>query len=188
MPKKLAPLGKEERGPFKNEKVKLLLEVAGILELFLGVFVIVLNILFIYFGMNSGWYFFKDSFGTEMKVISIGEGIIAGFFYIVFASIFLIKLCFGGTRTILMSILNILMTIISFTLVLTNACQIGLVSWYVSATTSVMKEEKLMEKMEEQQMVVLSLQMVAHMMVMVSAMGATVGLTNLFTRTQQFIQ
>ena len=193
MPKKLAPLGKEERGPFQNEKVKLFLEIAGLSELFLGVLVIVLNILFIYFGMNSGWYYFKDSLGTEIKVISIGEGIIAGVFYIVFASIFLIKLCSEGCGIILMSIMNILMIILSFTLVLTNACQIGLVSWYVPLSPSgVMRgteqEDRLMEKMEEQQMVVLSLQMVANMMVMVSAMGATVGLTNLFTRPQQFIQ
>ena len=188
MPKKLAPLGKER---VKKVKVNLFLEVIGILEIFLGVLVIVLNILFIYFGMHSGWYYFQDSLGTELKVISIGEGIIAGFFYIIFATFFLVKLCSGGSGTKLMSILNILMVILSFTLILTNACQIGLVSWYIPKTMSAMypeQEAKLMDKTEEQQMVVLSLQMVAHMVVMVSAVGAVVGLPKLFTIPHTFIQ
>jgi hypothetical protein len=188
MPKKLAPLGKER---VKNVKVNLFLEVIGILEIFLGVLVIVLNILFIYFGMHSGWYYFKDSLGTELKVISIGEGIIAGFFYIIFATVFLARLCSGGSGTKLMSILNILMVILSFTLILTNACQIGLVSWYVPKTMSAIypeQEAKLMDKTEEQQMVVLSLQMAAHMVVMVSAVGAVVGLPKLFTTPHTFSQ
>ena len=183
MPRKVAPLG-EDRGPVENGRVKLFLEVVGVLELFLGVLVIVLNILFIYFGINSGWYYSKDSLGTELKVISIGEGIIAGFFYILFAIVFLVKLSTGRSITILMYILNILMTLISFTLILTNACQIGLVSWYVPRTTSAMypeQEVKLMDKMEKLQMVVLSLQLVAHMGVMVSAVGAMLGLVKLFT-------
>ena len=83
-----------------------------------------------------------------------------------------------------MYILNILMTLISFPLILTNACQIGLVSWYVPRTISAMypeQEDKLMDKMEKLQMVVLSLQLVAHMGVMVSAVGAMLGLAKLFT-------
>ena len=163
MPKKIAPLGKER---VKNVKVSLFLEVIGILEIFLGVLVIVLNILFIYFGMSSGWYFFKDSLGTELKVISIGEGIIAGSFYIIFPTAFLAKLCSGGSGTKMTTILNILVVILSFTLILTNACQIGLVSWYVPKTMSAIypeQEAKLMDKTEEQQMVALSLQMAAHM-------------------------
>ena len=141
--------------------------------------------------MCIGWYYFKDSLGTELKVISIGEGIIAGFFYIIFATFFLVKLCSGGSGTKLMTILNILMVILSFTLILTNACQIGLVSWYIPKTMSGMYPEqkaKLMDKTEEQQMVVLSLQMVAHMVVMVSAVGAVVGLPKLFTTPHTFIQ
>ena len=31
--------------------------------------VIILNILFIFYGMNSGWYHFVDSLGTELEVI-----------------------------------------------------------------------------------------------------------------------
>ena len=33
--------------------------------------VIILNILFIFYGMNSGWYHFVDSLGTELEVIQI---------------------------------------------------------------------------------------------------------------------
>ena len=31
--------------------------------------VIILNILFIFYGMNSGWYHFVDSLGTEVEGI-----------------------------------------------------------------------------------------------------------------------
>ena len=31
--------------------------------------VIILNILFIFYGMNSGWYHFVDSLGTELEVL-----------------------------------------------------------------------------------------------------------------------
>ena len=35
----------------------------------LSLLVIILNILFIFYGMNSGWYYFVDSLGTELEVI-----------------------------------------------------------------------------------------------------------------------
>ena len=69
------------------------------------------------------------------------------------------------------------MTLISLTLILTNACQIGLVSWYVPRTNSAMypeQEDNLMDEMEK-------LQLVAHIGVMVSAVGAMLGLVKLFT-------
>ena len=80
--------------------------------------------------------------------------------------------------------LTIPMALISFPLILTNACQIGLVSWFVPRTTSVMypeQEVKLMDKIEKLQMVVLSLQLVAHMGVMVSVVGAMLGVAKLYT-------
>ena len=40
------------------------------LELPLGLFVLVLNVIFIFFGRNTGWYYFVDSLGTELKVVS----------------------------------------------------------------------------------------------------------------------
>ena len=188
MPKKLAPLAKET---VRNTRVNMFLEGLGILEIFLGVLVIVLNILFIYFGMSSGWYYFQDSLGTEMKVISIGEGIIAGFFYIIFAAVILAKLGKAESGTSLMSIMNIILIILSFTLILTNACQIGLVSWYVPKTASAIypeEEAKMNDKVEEQQMVVLSLQMISHMVVLVSAISALVSLPKLHATPQTFTQ
>ena len=188
MPKKLAPLAKET---VRNTRVNMFLEGLGILQIFLGVLVIVLNILFIYFGMSSGWEYFQGSLGTEMKVISIGEGIIAGFFYIIFAAVILAKLGKAESGTSLMSIMNIILIILSFTLILTNACQIGLVSWYVPKTASAIypeEEAKMNDKVEEQQMVVLSLQMISHMVVLVSAISALVSLPKLHATPQTFTQ
>ena len=39
---------------------------------------LILNTIFIYDGMNSGWYEDPEGEGNGMKVVSIGEGIIAG--------------------------------------------------------------------------------------------------------------
>ena len=79
------------------------------LELPLGLLVLVLNVIFIFFGRNTGWYYFVDSLGTELKVvsaqgkthildivlglsgrhkdkydpqISVGEGIVSGLLYL----------------------------------------------------------------------------------------------------------
>ena len=85
MPKKIAPLVSESNNNSKSETI--LVDVAGVTQMFGGILVVIFNILFIYFGMSSKWYHFQDSLGTELKVISIGEGIIAGFFYFVFGAI-----------------------------------------------------------------------------------------------------
>ena len=78
------------------------------MELPLGLLVLVLNVIFIFFGRNTGWYYFVDSLGTELKVvgvqrkahildilelsrrrkdkyvpqISVGEGIVSGLLYL----------------------------------------------------------------------------------------------------------
>lgn len=78
------------------------------IELPLGLLVLVLNVIFIFFGRNTGWYYFVDSLGTELKVvsterkthyldrlglsrrhkdkyvpqISVGEGIVSGLLYL----------------------------------------------------------------------------------------------------------
>ena len=52
------------------------LQLTSCLEIMLSLLVIILNILFIFYGMNSGWYYFVDSLGTELEVISLREGII----------------------------------------------------------------------------------------------------------------
>ena len=78
MPKKIAPLSVCE--PESKNSSKVYVEVAGATQIVCGVLVAVFNILFIYYGMASGWYYFQDSLGTEMKVISIGEGSLLVFF------------------------------------------------------------------------------------------------------------
>ena len=52
------------------------LQLTSCVEIMLSLLVIILNILFIFYGMNSGWYYFVDSLGTELEVISFREGII----------------------------------------------------------------------------------------------------------------
>ena len=103
------------------------LQITSTFEILLGFLVIILNILFILFGMNSGWYYFVDSLGTELEVISIGEGIIAGFFYIIFAVVFLIKLAQEDTDSMVLYVMNVLILMISMVLAIANACQIGMV-------------------------------------------------------------
>ena len=118
MPKKIAPLSICE--PESKNYSKVFVEAAGATHIVCGVLAAVFNILFIYYGMASGWYYFKDSLGTEMRVISIGEGIIAGVFYMSFGSVFLYTLqssgSSGGSSLLICSVMNIL---ISLALILT---------------------------------------------------------------------
>ena len=76
----------------RQRRMWLFLYTATIIQFVLGVLVMILNIIFIYDGMNSKWYGQPDEnmepeFDEEgnpikksggMKVVSIGEGIIAG--------------------------------------------------------------------------------------------------------------
>ena len=41
------------------------------MELPLALLVLVLNVIFIFFGRNTGWYYFVDSLGTELKVVGV---------------------------------------------------------------------------------------------------------------------
>ena len=50
------------------------LQLTSCLEIMLSLLVIILNILFIFYGMNSGWYYFVDSLGTELEVIYQFQG------------------------------------------------------------------------------------------------------------------
>ena len=154
MPKKIAPLSISV-SESKNT-CKVFVEIAVAIQIVCGLLVAVFNILFIYYGMSSGWYYFKDSLGTELKVISIGEGIIAGFVYTVFGSMFLYTLHWSGTQSgnnlIIYSVMNILT---SLTLVLANTCQLGLISWYVPSSLNPGAypdiERSFTEKVEKQQ-------------------------------------
>ena len=74
----VALMRQEERA--RQRRMKIYLNGVGVSELVLGVLVMILNIIFIYDGMNSGWYHDPALEGdvAQMKVVSIGEGIIAG--------------------------------------------------------------------------------------------------------------
>ena len=48
----------------------MVLVILSSLEMLLGLLVLVLNVIFIFFGQNTGWYYFVDSLGTELKVVS----------------------------------------------------------------------------------------------------------------------
>ena len=152
MPKKIAPLSVCEAESKNSSKV--FVEAAGATQIVCGVLVAVFNILFIYYGMASGWYYFQDSLGTEMKVISIGEGIIAGLFYMSFGSVFLYSLQSSGSSNSLL-ICSVMNMLISLTLILTNTCQLGLVSWYLPSSSTAGSypdiERSAMAKIEEQQ-------------------------------------
>ena len=74
MPKKISPLLGDPLGveppstTSSSKKSRTVVEACGVLILMGGLLAMVFNILFIYFGMQSGWYYFKDSLGTELKV------------------------------------------------------------------------------------------------------------------------
>ena len=134
----------------------MLVEVTGATQIVCGLLVAVFNILFIYYGISSGWYYAKDSLGTEMKVISIGEGILAGLVYTVFGSLFLYTVHWSGSYSgHNLMIYSVITLVTSLTLVLANTCQLGLVSWYFPSSVSAGAypdiERRFMEKVEEQQ-------------------------------------
>ena len=55
---------------FSRSKLLMVLVILSSLEMLLGLLVLVLNVIFIFFGQNTGWYYFVDSLGTELKVVS----------------------------------------------------------------------------------------------------------------------
>ena len=60
-------------------------------------------------------------------MISFGEGIIAGFFYAIFAIVFLVKLAQEDSSNIVLYVMNGLIIAMSILLAVGNACQMGLV-------------------------------------------------------------
>ena len=74
----VALMRQEERA--RQRKMKIFLNGVGVAEIVMGVLALILNTIFIYDGMNSGWYSDQQEEGNGMKVISIGEGILAGVF------------------------------------------------------------------------------------------------------------
>ena len=79
----------------------------------------------------------------------------------------------------------------SVTLVLVNTCQIGLVSWYVPKSLDGVShpevEEEFQKKVETQQMVTLTLQLVSHLMVLLASIVAQLGIRNMMLEARQFV-
>merc|ERR1711953_1276027 len=123
----VALMRQEERA--RQRKMKIFLNGVGVAEIVMGVLALILNTIFIYDGMNSGWYEDPEGEGNGMKVVSIGEGIIAGVFYILLAAVTLGLLAKSESKKALL-VMHILLILISFTLIVTNACQLGLIHQY----------------------------------------------------------
>ena len=162
----------------KNGSAAICMKATGILVMLLGLIVSVLNIIFIYFGIHSDWY---DGNIGVLKVISIGEGIIAGTFYIIISIIVLIYLSKKEPSAVRMIILcNIFLLLISFTLSIVNGCQIGMVEFFFPESFETDQEVIIGKEEKKDQMDVLIVQMVAHMVVLVISALDIVGSTKLF--------
>ena len=137
---------------------------AAVIQFVLGLLVMILNIIFIYDGMGSKWYGQPQEMeavdnsdydeggegeqamsGGGLKVVSIGEGIIAGaeeimgysplpkyllsgFFYFCLTGVAMYVLSQKGnnSKKALLGV-HVTLILLSFTLVITNACQIGMI-------------------------------------------------------------
>ena len=114
-------------------------------------------------------------------MISIGEGIIAGMFYIIFGLVTLCVLSSGNDTAIIA--VNIVTGLIGVTLVLVNACQMGLVSWYVPGSVEGANhpdmELQARDKVETQQMVVLGLELATHLVVTTASIVTVLGVNNM---------
>ena len=173
----------EAQSSFMKEKeklkmiAKLLLSIA-VLHITLGVLAMVLNIIFIYDGMNSGWYFFKDSLGTELKVISIGEDIMIGLFFIIIASAAAIVLSKKGVSKCILCPLYILLAVFSFMMIITTGCQIGLIHQYFPDDDLPSSNQELqlqiLKDEENRQTAVVAVRMVLHFFVFASSIAAAI--------------
>ena len=164
----------------KSGSAAICMKVTGILVMLLGLIVSTLNIIFIYFGIHSDWY--NGNIGV-LKVISVGEGIIAGTFYIIISFIVLFYLSKKEPSAVRMIILcNIFLLVISFTLSIVNGCQIGMVEFFFPESFETDQEVIMAEEEKKDQMDVLIVQMVAHMMVLVISAIDIVGSTKLFKK------
>ena len=161
----------------RTSKVVSVLLSFSVLHITLGLLVMILNVIFIYDGMNSGWYYFIDSLGTELKVISIGEGIMTGIFFIIIACFVILILCKHMCTNTSLYPLYIVIIFLSFSLIITTACQIGMIHQYVPRD----QEEKMemLMKEEARQTTVIAIQTVAYFMVFISSLTAVLLLPSL---------
>ena len=151
-------------------------QLASLIQMCLGLLVMILNIIFIYFELKAKWYISFLGQDSALNVISIGEGIIAGFLYII---INLLSLYLRNRdqfkKTLL--ILHFLLITISTSLTLANACQIGLVQMFSprhlqyedNKTRHMEMEMSLAETDRIAQIVILALEMVANYAVLMVA-------------------
>ena len=157
----------------RSEKIVRFLLSLAVLHITMGVLVLILNVIFIYDGMNSGWYYFKDSLGTELKVISIGEGIMTGVFFITIASLAIVILSRKSFNKSYLYLLYVIIIILSFSLIITTACQIGLIHQFVpvselSSANQAYKLDMLLKE-EARQTAVVAVQTVAYFLVFISS-------------------
>ena len=150
----------------KNGCVAIYLKVTAILVMLLGLVVAVLNIIFIYFGINSDWY---SGNIANLRVISVGEGFISGVFYIIISWVLLIYLS-KNFASALRILCNVFLLVIGITLIIVNSCQIVMVQTFFHNS---FKEDQI------RQMALLGVQMLAHMFVLVIAAADLLGVTKL---------
>ena len=121
--------GKEKEKASSQIKYSRMFQLASLLQIFLGLLVMILNIIFIYFGLKAKWYTSFLGQDSSLNVISVGEGIIAGLFYVIIALLSLYLRNREKYKKTLLSLYFLLITI-STSLTLANACQIGLVQMF----------------------------------------------------------
>ena len=123
--------GKEQEEEEASSQIKYSnrFQLASLLQIFLGLLVMILNIIFIYFGLKAKWYTSFLGQDSSLNVISVGEGIIAGLFYVIIALLSLYLRNREKYKKTLLSLYFLLITI-STSLTLANACQIGLVQMF----------------------------------------------------------
>merc|ERR1712080_410911 len=133
----------------------------------IGLLCTILNVIFIYFGMKIGWYGGESS---ALRVISIGEGIISGVLYILLASIVMFQLSGKLPRKIAIIICNVFIMIISLTLSIATACQIGMVEEFFPShvTEQLQVNEDLKDRGD--QMAVLAVAIAAHAVALLSGL------------------
>ena len=158
-------------------------QIASLVQIFLGLLVMILNIIFIYFGLKAKWYISFLGQDSNLNVISIGEGIIAGFLYIIINLLSLYLRNRDKFKKTLLS-LHFLLITISTSITLANACQIGLVQmfsprqWQSEDYKARQLEMSLAETDRLAQIVILGLEMCGHFSVLVVAVIGVYGHLN----------
>eukprot|EP00092_Neocalanus_flemingeri_P011316 GFUD01012195.1.p1 GENE.GFUD01012195.1~~GFUD01012195.1.p1 ORF type:complete len:174 (+),score=42.96 GFUD01012195.1:75-596(+) len=133
----------------KNGSAALFFKAGAISVMLLGFIIVSLNIIFVSFGMHA-------------TVINFGEGIIAGVFYIVISLVLLIFLSKKTASAVRMMIFcNAFLLVIGITLNIINGFQIRSIYYSFKRRVDITGTRE-----EQDLMIVLGTQMVAHMLVL----------------------